>query len=275
MRHLAEHVLDVNRPVVLRGKVADDVRGVPAEPGGAAPVLRQRRAARLPEVETAAGRPAARPPRPRSGPPSPAPTTTSPAHAAPPARTPPAAGRPRRASARRPSPTTRPSRAALPGGRPRAVRRRRYRRSGPAWRTRPAPPGWPPGRSHPGPSAPASMSRGVPSGPSGRRPAHRPAPGGTGRPRPAGPDSHRTPCDRAGPAVENQQRERRRLAPLLHIQPGICHLDQPAHPRTSMACCGRICGQVCTSPSGPKTQPTDLPIRSGISQHDAAKLASP
>src|SRR5215470_13571576 len=36
-----------------------------------------------------------------------------------------------------------------------------------------------------------------------------------------------------GPAVEDQQREPRRLPPLLDIERGICHLDQPAHRRTS------------------------------------------
>src|SRR5215831_5435423 len=51
MRHLAEPVLDVDPPVLLRGKVADDVRGVAGEPGGAAQVLRQRGAARLREVK--------------------------------------------------------------------------------------------------------------------------------------------------------------------------------------------------------------------------------
>src|SRR5215472_8506357 len=51
MRDLAEPVLDVDPPVVLRGKVADDVRRVAGEPGGAAQVLRQRGAARLSEVK--------------------------------------------------------------------------------------------------------------------------------------------------------------------------------------------------------------------------------
>src|SRR5262252_8866154 len=51
MGYLAEPVLDVDPAVVLRGKVADDIRRVPGKPGGPAQVVLERRAPRRPEVE--------------------------------------------------------------------------------------------------------------------------------------------------------------------------------------------------------------------------------
>ena len=51
MRHLAQPVLDVDPSVVLRRKVADDIRRVPGKPSGPAQVLLQRRAPRFSEVE--------------------------------------------------------------------------------------------------------------------------------------------------------------------------------------------------------------------------------
>src|SRR5262249_50540252 len=51
MGHLAQPVLDVDPSVVLRGKMADDIRRVPGKPGGPAQGLLERRALWGPGVE--------------------------------------------------------------------------------------------------------------------------------------------------------------------------------------------------------------------------------